>query len=73
MIFCTPKPGPELVTACDATADPSTHSRGTHQGVGSGHLVQEKILGTLKEWFYWPGHFHDVHKWCESCVSCTTT
>ena len=21
---------------------------------------------------YSPGHFHDVHNWCESCISCTT-
>ena len=21
------------------------------------HLGQEKTLGRLKEWFYWPGHF----------------
>ena len=30
--FSTPKPGPELVTACGATADLSTHSRGTQPG-----------------------------------------
>ena len=43
-----------------------------HQGIGSGHLGQEKTLGCLKERFYWPGHFSDVHNWCESCISCTT-
>ena len=43
-----------------------------HQGIGSGHLGQEKTLDCLKERFYWPGHFSDVHNWCKSCVSCTT-
>ena len=43
-----------------------------HQGIGSGHLGQEKTLGRLKERFYWPGHFSDVHNWCEACTSCTT-
>ena len=42
-----------------------------HQGIGSGHLGQEKTLGRLKERFYWPGHYSDVQNWCESCVSCT--
>lgn len=43
-----------------------------HQGVGSGHVGQEKTFGHLKERFYWPSHFHDVHNWCESCINCTT-
>ena len=43
-----------------------------HQGIGSGHLGHEKTLGRLKQRFYWPGHFRDVHNWCESCISCTT-
>ena len=47
--------------SCGATADPSTHFRGTPPGVGGGHLGQEKTLGHLKECFYWPGHFRDVH------------
>ena len=41
-------------------------------GVDSGHLGQDKILGYLKEQFYWLDHFRDVHSWCESCISCTT-
>ena len=32
-----------------------------HQGACGGHLEQEKSLGTLKEQFYWPGHFNDIH------------
>ena len=43
-----------------------------HQGIGSGHPGQEKTFGCLKERFYWPGHFRDVHNWCESCISCST-
>ena len=39
-----------------------------HQGVGSGHLGQEKTLGCLKERFYWPGYFRDVHNWCTQLV-----
>ena len=26
----------------------------------------------MKERFYWPGHFSDVHNWCEAYISCTT-
>ena len=26
----------------------------------------------IKERFYWPGHFRNIHNWCKSCVSCTT-
>ena len=43
-----------------------------YEGVGSRHLGQKKTLGHLKERFYWPGHFHDVYSWCESCISYTT-
>ena len=47
MTFYTHKPRPELVTACGATADPSTHCRGIPLGVGS------RLLGhkTLKSGF----------------------
>ena len=31
------------------------------QGACSGHLGQENSLGKLKERFYWPGHFNDIH------------
>ena len=43
-----------------------------HQGVGSGHLGHDKTLSRLKQRFYWPGHFNDVHNWCRSCVNCNT-
>ena len=71
-IFCTSEPGPELITGCGATVNPSTYIKGTQPGVGSGYLGQEKTLGHLKERFYQPGHFCDIHNWCKSCISCTT-
>ena len=43
-----------------------------HQGVGSGHLGHDKTLSRLKQRFYWPGHFNDVHNWYKSCVNCNT-
>jgi len=43
-----------------------------HQGIGGGHLGLEKMLGRLKERFYWPGHYTDVKNWCQSCISCLT-
>ena len=60
-------------SACGAQADPPTHFRGAPPGDRQwAPIGQEKTLGCLKEQFYWPGHFSDVHNWCESCVSCTT-
>ena len=38
-----------------------------HQGIGGGHLGHEKILGQLKERYYWPSHYTDVKTWCYSC------
>ena len=35
-IFCKPKPGSELVTACGATENPSIYSP---PGVSSGHFI----------------------------------
>ena len=57
------------VTARGATAHPSLILE-LHQGVGSGHLGQEKTLDCLKEWFCWPGLSCDAHNWCKSCISC---
>ena len=28
-----------------------------HSGVVSGHLGKAKVLGKLKSWYYWPGHY----------------
>ena len=35
-----------------------------HGGIVGGHLGEEKTLGRLKQRFYWPGHYRDVHQWC---------
>ena len=41
-----------------------------HEGSFGGHLGMEKTLGKVKERFYWPGHFSDVQKWCNTCAVC---
>ena len=41
-----------------------------HEGTLSGHLGTEKTIGKLKERFYWPGHYNDVHDWCQKCAQC---
>ena len=43
-----------------------------HAGVVGGHLGQDKTLSRLKERFYWPGHWNDVHQWCRTCLICAT-
>ena len=43
-----------------------------HEGALGGHLGIEKILGKLKEWFYWPGHYQDVQNWCNTCSACAS-
>ena len=44
-----------------------------HEGVGGGHLGQDKTLNKLKERYYWPGHFNAVRNWCQTCPECVTT
>ena len=44
--------------------------KGVHEGVAGGHFWVEKSLGKLKEWFYWPGHYNDIHNWCSTCSDC---
>ena len=41
-----------------------------HEGVAGGHFGVEKLLGKLKERFYWPGHYNDIHYWCSTCSDC---
>ena len=48
------------------------YSRGTSPGDRKWASSTRKTLDRLKERFDWPGHFSDVHNWCESCVSCAT-
>ena len=43
-----------------------------HEGMSGGHLGQDKTLYHLKERFYWPGQFNDVHDWCLTCKDCAT-
>ena len=43
-----------------------------HAGVVGGHLGQDKTLSRLKERFYWPGHWNDVHNWCRTCATCAS-
>ena len=66
--FCTPNPAPKLVTACGATADPSTV---LHQVVSGASRTRENLRSSqrvvLLAW-----SLCDVHNWCESCISCTT-
>ena len=41
-----------------------------HEGIAGGHFGVEKSLGKLKEWFYWPGNYNDIHNWCSTCSDC---
>ena len=41
-----------------------------HAGATGGHLGETKVLGKLKERFYWPGHATDVRDWCRTCRPC---
>ena len=43
-----------------------------HEGTLGGHLGVDKTLARLKERFYWPGHYNDVHEWCRSCAVCAS-
>ena len=43
-----------------------------HEGAVGGHLGESKMLGRLKERFYWPGCSEAVSDWCKSCIKCAT-
>ena len=46
-----------------------------HVGPFGRHLGEDKTLEKLKERFYWPGQYNDVHDWCRTCsvyASCKT-
>ena len=43
-----------------------------HAGAFGGHLGEEKMLGKLKERFYWPGQYNDVRDWCRTCTPCAS-
>ena len=39
----------------------------------SSHFGEEKTLERIKQKFYWPGHYNNVHDWCKTCAACATT
>eukprot|EP00731_Ephydatia_muelleri_P014216 Em0007g1526a len=43
-----------------------------HEGAVGGHLGERKMLGRLKERFYWPSCSEAVSDWCKSCIKCAT-
>ena len=43
-----------------------------HEGAVGGHLGEGKMLGRLKERFYWPGCSDAVREWCRACPNCAT-
>ena len=43
-----------------------------HEGAVGGHLGEWKMLGKLKERFYWPGCSEAVGEWCKGCIRCST-
>ena len=43
-----------------------------HEGAVGGHLGEGKMLGKLKERFYWPGCSEAVGEWCKGCIRCST-
>ena len=44
-----------------------------HEGTVGGHLGESKMLGRLKERFYWPSCSDAVSEWCRSCIKCATS
>ena len=44
--------------------------KGIHEGAAGGHLEEGKMLGRLKERFYWPGCSERVREWCRACARC---
>ena len=43
-----------------------------HAGSLEGHLREDKILGKIKERFYWPGMQQDIVQWICTCSACAT-
>ena len=41
-----------------------------HEGILGGHLGQDKVLGKLRERFYWPRYHNDVRDWVLNCQEC---
>ena len=43
-----------------------------HSGALDGHLGADKMHGSVKEHFHWPGYWNEVRLHCETCTSCST-
>ena len=43
-----------------------------HSGALEGHLGVDKTVAKIKDRFYWPGMYEDVHQWIRTCSSCAT-
>ena len=43
-----------------------------HSGWFAGHLAERKVLDRLKGYVRWPGIRSDVHKFCRSCLVCSS-
>ena len=41
-----------------------------HDSPTGGHLGMEKMLGRLRQRYYWPGFSADVKQWCTTCRTC---
>ena len=44
--------------------------RELHDSPVGGHLGQDKVIGKLRQRFYWPGSITDAKQWCNTCPSC---
>ena len=73
ILFCR-LPSPAGQDLCDKLVVPKSLRaevlRELHKGAMGGHLGTEKTLWKLKERFYWPGHYTEVHDWCNTCAVC---
>ena len=44
-----------------------------HTHKTGGHLGIQKVLGKLRQKFYWPGHKADIERFCRDCAVCQAT
>ena len=42
--------------------------RDTHEALG--HIGHERLLGSLREWYWWPGMARQVRGLLKSCTTC---
>ena len=43
-----------------------------HSGMLESYLGVDKTVVKIREWFYWPGMYHNVKQWVSICHSCAT-